>query len=146
MKQYAFGDAQFLSAREKTLVLKAWVRFLKNGLRSEDFSDRLYKHLINHCSFIAHYDRAGFYATYFENGEDTRRFLSQFDKRGECRSVEYGGAWVNGKYEDLRRAMIEEASGYIPALMEQASGNARESDLAEARRLAAKHGFQIQQG
>jgi hypothetical protein len=51
MKQYAFSDAEFLSAREKLLVLKAWVRFLKNGLRWEDFSDRLYKHLINHCSF-----------------------------------------------------------------------------------------------
>src|SRR5207245_10219143 len=54
MKQYAFRDAEFMSAREKALVLKAWVRFLKNGLREEDFSDRLYTHLINHCSFIAH--------------------------------------------------------------------------------------------
>ena len=146
MKQYVFRDSEFMSAGEKLLVLKAWVRFLKNGLRSEDFSDRLYKHLINHCGFIAHYSRAGYYTTYFENGEDTTRFLSQFDKRGECHSVEYGGAWGNGEYEDLRRAMIEEASGYIPTLMEQASGHARESDLAEARRLAAKHGFQIQQG
>ena len=85
MKQYAFRDAEFMSTREKALVLKAWVRFLKNGLRPEDFSDRLYTHLMLHCSFIAHYNRAGFYATYFENGEDTRRFLSQFDKRGECR-------------------------------------------------------------
>ena len=143
MKQYVFRDSEFMSAREKLLVQKAWVRFLKNGLRSEDFSDRLYKHLINHCGFIAHYSRAGYYATYFENGEDTTRFLSQFDNRGECRSVEYGGAWGNGEYEDLRRAMIEEASGYIPTLMEQASAKAKESDLAEARRLAAKHGFQI---
>jgi len=146
MKQYVFRDSEFMSAGEKLLVQKAWVRFLKNGLRRQDFSDRLYQHLINHCGFIAHYSRAGYYTTYFENGEDTMRFLSQFDKRGECRSVEYGGAWGNGEYEDLRRAMIEEASPYIPALMEQASGNARESDLAEARRLAAKHGFQIQQG
>ena len=147
MKQYAFSDAGFLSAREKALVLKAWVRFLKNGLREEDFSDRLYTHLINHCSFIAHYNRAGFYATYFENGEDTTRFLSQFDKRGgEYRSVEYGGSWRLVEYEDLNRAMIEEASGYIPALMEQASAKAKEADLTEARRLAAKHGFQIQQG
>jgi hypothetical protein len=123
MKQYAFRDAEFMSAREKALVLKAWVRFLKNGLRGEDFSDRLYKHLTLHCSFIAHYNRAGFYTTYFENGEDTTRFLSQFDKRGECRSVEYGGSWwLNGDYEDLTRAMIEEASRYIPALMEQVLG------------------------
>jgi hypothetical protein len=144
MKQYAFSDAQFMSAREKALVQKAWVRFLKDGLREEDFSDRLYQHLHLHCSFIAHYDRAGFYATYFENGEDTTRFLSQFDKRGECHSVEYGGSWwQSGGYEDLQRAMIEEASRYIPALMEQALGKAKEADLAEARRLAAKHGFKI---
>jgi len=110
-------------------------------------SDRLYKHLINHCSFIAHYNRAGFYATYFEKGEDTTRFLSQFDKRGECRSVEYGGPWwLHGDYEDVNGAMIDEASRFIPALMEQASGNAKEADLAEARRLAAKHGFKIQPG
>ena len=145
MKQYAFGDAQFTSAREKALVQKAWVRFLKNGLRWEDFSDRLYKHLINHCSFIAHYDRAGFYATYFENGEDTRRFLSQFDGRGECLSVEYGATWwLHGDYEDLNEAMIEEAARYIPTLMEQATAKAKAADLAEARRLAAKHGFEIQ--
>jgi len=146
MKQYAFRNAEFMSAREKLLVLKAWARFLKNGLRREDFSDRLYTHLINHCSFIAHYDRAGFYATYFENGEDTMRFLSQFDKRGECRSVEYGWSWRLVEYEDLSRAMIEEASGYVPALMEQASGKAKAADLAEAQRLAAKHGFKIQPG
>jgi hypothetical protein len=146
MKQYAFRDAEFMSAREKALVQKAWVRFLKNELRPGDFSDRLYTHLINHCSFIAHYNRAGFYATYFENGEDTTRFFSQFDKRGECRSVEYGGSWLSGDYEDLNRAMIEEASRYIPALMEQALGKAKEADLAEAQRLAAKHGFEIQQG
>ena len=146
MKQYAFSDSEFMSAREKALVLKAWVRFLKKGLRREDFSDRLYTHLINHCGFIAHYSRAGYYATYFENGEDTTRFLSQFDKRGECRSVEYGGSWFDGEYEDLRIAMVEEASGYIPALMEQASAKAKEADLAEARRLAAKHGFEIQPG
>ena len=147
MKQYMFRDSEFMSAREKLLVQKAWVRFLKNGLRWEDFSDRLYKRLINNCGFIAHFSRAGYFATYFENGEDTTRFLSQFDTRGECLSVEYGASWwLHGDYEDLNEAMIEEASQYIPALLEQASGKAKESDLAEARRLAAKHVFEIQQG
>ena len=145
MKQYAFSDSQFLSAREKMLVLKAWVRFLKHGLRWQDFSDRLYKHLINHCSFIAHYNRLGFYETYFEHGESTAQFLSQFDMRGECRSVEYGASWwLHGEYEDLNRAMVEEASPYIPSLVEKAEAKEREADLAEARRLAAKHGLQIQ--
>jgi hypothetical protein len=148
MKHYAFRDAEFTSAREKGLVLKAWVRFLKSGLRWEHFSDRLYKHLINHCSFIAYYNRNKFYAMYFTNGEGTLRFLSQFDKRGECRSVEYGESWWcnRGDYEDVNGAMIEEGSRYIPALLEQASAKVKAADLAEARRLSAKHGFEIQPG
>lgn len=148
MKQHAFGDAQFMSAREKALVLKDWVRLLKNGLRWEDFSGRLYRHLITHCSFIAHHDRAGFYAAYFENGEDTLRFLSQFDEGGDCRSAEYGDSWWcnKGDYEDVNGAMIEEASRFIPLLMKRAWQRAKKSDLAEARRLAAKHGFEIRRG
>jgi hypothetical protein len=141
---YAFRDAPFLGAREKGLVLKAWVRFLKRGLRFEDFNKRLYEHLHLHCGFIAHYNRAGFYAEYFERGEDTARFLSQFDIRGECRSVEFGGtSWQQEEYDDLKRAMVEEASRYIPALLERAEAAQRQADLAEAGRLAAKHGRQL---
>lgn len=144
MKKYNFCDAAFMTAREKELVLKAWLRFLKNGLRFGDFSDRLYKHLTLHCSFIAHYDRLGFYQTYFENGEDTVRFLSQFDKRGESRSVEYGGTWwLQGDYKDLNRAMVEEGTAYTPPLIEKAQLRQRESDLARASDLIAKHGLEV---
>lgn len=140
--KYNFSDGEFMSARQKELVLGAWVRFLKRGLRFADFTKRLYDHLILHCSFIAHYDRGGFYRTYFESGEETARFLSQFDNRGECRSVEYGGGWMQGDYADLNRAMVEEAAPYIPALIENAHESQRETDLAEAKRLLAKHGLQ----
>ena len=144
MGKYEFRDVQFMSAREKELVLKAWVRFLRNGSRFEDFLRRLYEHLHLHCSFIAHYDRAGFYRTYFENGEDTVRLFSQFDKLGECRSIEYGmTSWLEGDYGDLARAMIEEASPYIPKLIENAQARQHEADLAEARRLLAKHGHEL---
>ena len=144
MRKYEFSDAEFMSDREKELVLKAWVRFLKNGLRWEDFTKRLYEHLHLHCQFIAHYNRAGFYQTYFERGEDTVRFLSQFDTRGECRSVEYGMTiWQTGDFGDLARAMIDEASAHIPKLMEQAEARERERDLAEAHRLLRKHGREL---
>ncbi|MGA2184924.1 MAG: hypothetical protein ABSH47_18040 [Bryobacteraceae bacterium] len=140
---YHFSDGEFMTARQKELVLKAWVLFLKHGLRSASFTKRLYEHLIQHCSFIAHYDRGGFHRTYFESGADTVRFLSQFDKRGECRSVEYGGRWwLQGDYADLNRAMVEEAARYIPSLIESARASEREADLAEAKRLLAKHGLQ----
>src|SRR5438034_6398051 len=130
--KYAFRDAEFMSARDKELVLKAWLRFLKNGLRFEDFTKRLYEHLYLHCSFIAHYNRAGFYAEYFEHGEDTAQFLSQFDARGECRSVEYGWTlWLQGDYTDLNQAMIDEGTKYIPSLMEKAGQSGRDANLAE---------------
>jgi hypothetical protein len=140
---YRFSDSEFMPARRKELVLRAWVRFLKHGLRFADFTKGLYEHLILHCSFIAHYDRGGFYGTYFESGGDTARFLSQFDKRGEGRSVEYGGNWwLHGEYADLNRAMVEEAAPYLPSLIEDAKHAEREADLGEARRLLAKHGLQ----
>ena len=142
--RHVFRDSEFLSAREKWFVLRHWVRFLKGGLRFADFTQKLYGHLHLHCSFIAHYDRAGFYATYFEHGQDTMRFLSQFDNRGECRSVEYGGSWwLGGEYADLNRAMVEEGAKYIPALIERAQQSQRQADLAEARALLEKHGLEL---
>jgi hypothetical protein len=139
-----FSDSQFLSAAEKQLVLKAWVRFLRKGLRYADFTKRLYEHLHLHCSFIAHYNRMGFYQTYFEQGEDTVRFLSQFDLRGECRSVEYGGTWwLQGEYADLSGAMCKEAALYIPKLIEQAQARQRAADIDQARELLSKHGWPL---
>ncbi len=42
---------------------------------------------------------------------------------------------------DLNRAMIEEGAKYIPALIEKAHEAQRASDIADARRLLAKHGL-----
>ncbi len=47
-----------MSAAQKTTVLRAWIRFLKSGLRFDQFTKALYDHLIQHCSFIAHYAEA----------------------------------------------------------------------------------------
>ena len=142
--QYQFRDSEFLGADDKRKVLKAWVRFLKGGLCFAYFTKRLYEHLHLHCSFIAHYSRLGFYQAYFERGETIAQFLSQFDRRGDCRSVEYGGAgWMQGTYADINRAMVEEGAGYIPALVEKAQAAQRDSDVAAATQLLAKHGIHL---
>jgi len=135
-------DVQFMSAAEKRKVLKQWELFLKYGLQDKHFSKSLYHHLMQHCSFIAHYDKNGFYATYFLHGDDTRRFLSQFDIRnaqldpeGDIavmpRSVEYGSTqWYTHDYDDINRAMIKVAARYVPALM-GAAGEKALSNLDE---------------
>ena len=131
-----------MSAAQKTTVLRAWVRFLKTGLGFDQFTKALYDHLIQHCSFIAHNNRAGFYSHYFEAGDSTAFFLSQFDSRGRCLSVEYGGQyWLSGDYEDVNRAMIAEGEAFIPSLLDTARRRQEAADIATATALLAKHGI-----
>jgi len=131
-----------MSAAQKTTVLRAWIRFLKSGLRFDQFTKALYDHLIQHCSFIAHYNRAGFYSHYFEAGDSTAFFLSQFDSRGRCLSVEYGGQyWLSGDYEDVNRAMIAEGEAFIPSLLDTSRRRQEAADIATATALLAKHGI-----
>ena len=140
------NDSQFMSADEKRKVLNQWETFLRCGCKWERFTKSLYHHLIQHCSFIAHYDRAGFYGTYFRHGEDTAHFLSQFDGRnGEPPpSVEYGmTCWAIGDYEDINGEMIRIAGRYIPTLITKSGLKQKEADVEEAKRLLAKHGMAL---
>jgi len=140
-----FRDVQFMSAAQKATTLRAWIRFLKSGLQFQQFTKALYDHLIQHCSFIAHCSRAGFYSHYFEAGDSAAVFLSQFDSRGPCLSVEYGGTyWASGDYEDINRAMITEGEGFIPSLLENAHRRQQVADIASATTLLAKHGISVE--
>ncbi|MGD0237893.1 MAG: hypothetical protein ABSC55_25590 [Syntrophorhabdales bacterium] len=58
-------DSEFMDADQKRKVLTQWDRFIKGGFSFHLFTDNLYQHLILHCGFIAHYNRSGFYATYW---------------------------------------------------------------------------------
>lgn len=141
---FTFAEAKYMTARQKQLVLGDWLRFLKSGLAHKQFSKRLYNHLIQHCSFIAHYNREGFYSTYFRSGDDVVRFLSQFDGTTSCSSVEYGWPWwQHGEYEDLNRAMIEVATPLIPDLKKQVFAAQEATDVAQATALLAKYGRKV---
>jgi len=122
---HEFSDAQFMSAHEKKNVLNAWIGFVRNGFEFRHFTRRLYSHLIQHCSFIAHYDRGGFWGTYFRDPDDTQRFLDQFDRSKGCVSVEYRMAyWIQGgndvcaDYYDLNNAMVDAIADILPELRE----------------------------
>ena len=94
-----FTDAEFMTAREKGLVLKDWERFLRLGLRKTHFTRRLYEHLHLHCGFIAHYNIHGFYSEYFEAGADIERFFEHFCSY----TTQTFGACA--EYDDLHVAM-----------------------------------------
>lgn len=139
-------DTQFMSAPEKQKVLRQWELFLKSGLAKVKFTRSLYQHLIMHCSFIAHYDLHGFYSTYFEEGQDTAHFLSQFDNRnGIPKSVEYGMTYwyTDSDYEDINSEMCRVASKYIPSLIARATNSQKDVDVLRAKSLLAKHGLKV---
>jgi hypothetical protein len=94
-----FKDVEFMTAREKELVLKSWRNFLKNGLQKQHFTKRLYEHLHLHCGFIANFNIHVFYSAYFEAGQDTERFFEHFCNytAADCRA--------NGDYGDVNTAM-----------------------------------------
>jgi len=142
-------DTQFMSAKDKRQVLKAWERFLAGGLLKEHFTKALYEHLSLHCSFIAHYDKGGFYGTYFTSGDRIADFLSHFDHPNVGfelvpPSNKYGHTWwVSDDNGDINVTMIQIAARYIPRLLEKARGWQKAIDLEQARRLLAKHGLEM---
>src|SRR6267378_2376737 len=129
---FAFADERFMSAVEKELTLNAWKTFLKHGCKLEHFTERLYYHLTQHCSFIAHYDRYGFYDVYFRiPNTQAFRFLDQFDPGKPGISAEYGDIWwLNSPTGcDLSRAMRQVAAPFISKLRYQFETIERENDL-----------------
>ena len=133
-----FADAQFMTAEDKRLTLKAWATFIKHGFQFKHFSNRLYDHLIQHCSFIAHYNRLGFYDTYFNRPVDTLKFLTQFDRDLGCVSVEYGydGWCKDSDYIDLAKAMVDVLAPLLPGIRSRLRGG--NLAIAEAELQAAQ--------
>ena len=122
-----FTDVQFMTAKEKQLVLKNWKTFLKHGLKKQHFTKRLYEHLHLHCGFIAKFNLGGFYSTYFEAGQDTERFFEHFCTYTKAN---YG---ANSDYNDLNTAMRQVYARYRDAIRKKAEADIADSlDMLEA--------------
>ena len=157
-KAYQFKDVEFMTAKEKQLVLKNWTKFLKQlaidtGEEQLDkygnsmpvlfkyFTKRLYEHLHLHCSFIAHYNRFGFFETYFSEPETTQLFLGQFLNR---KSIEYGGFWwLNGDYSDINNAMCEIAKDIAGTIIDKKAIEQKNLDIQRAKQLLEKHDLEL---
>src|SRR5208283_503762 len=72
----SFTTVKFLSADEKRKILKRWTAFVKNGFQWHLFTDAVYHHLSLHCGYIAHFDRHGFYTTYW-GAEELHRYCKE---------------------------------------------------------------------
>jgi hypothetical protein len=149
ISSFQLVDETFMSAAKKESVLQSWLRFFKNGCAWHDFTIQLYEHLTLHCSFIAHYNRLGFYEYYFANpGEQTFRFLDQFDPAKPGVSAEIGMMyWLNGPTaSDLNRAMRETTAPYIARIRDRFQLEIKQRHLSHAAALARVYGFSLTEG
>ncbi len=107
-------NSEFMNKKGKSLVLKDWINFFSNGFKFKHFTNRLYKHLVQHCSFIAHYDRDGFFFHYFADPLDIKRFLKQFDEKYDCCSTEiHNYGWIENEYSDINNLMVKKIKPYL---------------------------------
>ena len=118
-------------SQDATLLLSDWQTFIQNGFRWQDFSPRLYRHLIQRCRFIAHFDRRGFWSIYFEQaGPRLVAFLNQFG--GDHQAAELGGqAWLDGPGSDLNQALSAEMAAIVEPLLAALDELARQAFEAE---------------
>ena len=98
-----FDAAQFIptqwnTAEDKLAFAKQFVRFVKSGFSAQHFTDKFYRRLSNTFGHIAHYNRGGFWDTFFTTTADKVQFLEQC-LQWPC----YGDpAWT---YCDVERAL-----------------------------------------
>lgn len=135
-----YRDAQYMTAEEKRRAFRTFQKVIRS--RSIERLDKnLYRHLTQHCGFIAHFDIEGFKAAY--RGRSFRRFVEHFDRN----HPNFGGfcpVWVDQpEYADINRDMVDFVTAEAPRIYAELDEMERQAELAALQALAAKHGYRL---
>ena len=142
--QEMLKDSEFMSAEQKKRMLRQWDRFIKRAFSFELFTNAIYQHLNLHCGFIAHYNRSGFYFTYW-NGDfvtfarrtgmllrpvpnvffNWERFISSF----QC--------W--GEWSGMGASMLHALKSHLLSTLKELEREAKEAFRHDLERLYPLH-------
>jgi hypothetical protein len=117
-------DSEFMTAEQKKKVLRQWDRFIEGGFSPHLFTDAVYQHLNLHCGFIAHYNRAGFYSTYWNDD------LIAFARRTGMLARPVPGVFVNwegflksfqcwGEWADMGASMLHMLKSHLTSTVRE---------------------------
>ena len=130
-----FTPTQWSTAEDKAVFAKQFVRFVISDFAAKHFTEKFYQRLSNTFSHIAHYNRGGFWETFFTTTADKVQFLKM--------SVQYpchgDPAWT---YSDVERALQTwlKAEGTLEQYQQRLADEIEATELALLARLQAKYG------
>jgi hypothetical protein len=138
-----FTPTEWNSAEDKAKFANHFVRFVESGYKPSLFEKWFYTRLSNTFGHIAHYDRGGFYATFFETLRDQLRFLEITAGNYGLYSDRSGGICGDPQftYSDVERALRNWArENQLVEKAKAALGQETETaERAELARLQAKY-------
>jgi len=154
-----FSDAEFMPGREKAKVARHFDGFI-TGLQKpnahrataqdpvfRDFTPSLYAHLHLHCGFIAHYNRSGFYGTYFNgNVNALKQFMGRFisvDDATPKKRDDY--VMRDERYEDINDTLATILIENHDGLVREFEGETKVKELGVAFSLLDKYGLKAAQ-
>jgi hypothetical protein len=130
-----FTPTKFNTAEDKAWFANAFVKFVESGFDQRHFIDKLYRRLSNTFGHIAHFNRLGFWETFFTTTTDKVRFL-EIILTYPC----YGDpAWT---YSDVERALRSwlAVDGTLAKYRKRLAEEIEAGERAEFKRLRAKFG------
>ena len=129
-----FVPTKFSSAQDKADFGNALLHFIESEWARTAFSKSFYNRLSMCFSHIAHYDAAGFYATWFTSDADRLRFL---------RHTLAWPCWGDPEYTfcDVERAIQQEIRNrnYLARYELRAAEANRSDEMETLKRLEAKY-------
>lgn len=129
-----FKPTKWDTADDKVAFAKQFVRFVQSDFAAKHFTERFYRRLSNTFGHIAHYNRGGFWDTFFTSTADKVQFLEQ-TLQHPC----YGDpAWT---YSDVERALQKwlQADGALERYRHRLSEEIEAAERAELARLQRKY-------
>ena len=130
-----FTATKWETASDKAAFANRFVRFVQSDFALKHFTEKFYLRLANTFGHIAHFNRGGFWDTFFTTTAEKFRFL-EMTVQYPC----YGDpAWT---YGDVERAVREwlRADGTLARYRQQLAEETEAGERAQLARLQAKYG------
>ena len=135
-----FTDSQFTAtkwstAQDKASFANRFVRLVQSDFAPKHFTEKFYQRLSNTFSHIAHYNRGGFWDTFFTSTADKVRFL-KMTVQYPC----YGDpAWTFSDVEQAVQAWLK-AEGTLEQYQQRLAEETEAGERALLARLQQKYG------